>query len=1122
MRDAARPWIAGMALLVGTGVLLLGWGRVVTVAAETTPAPGKSPTIFETAGLRVGVCSYIGTNAVDRGIACVLNRRVIAHVLSYDEGVTTRTRQALRDAGVYGLVSVETRGDLSKLPYATRLLNLVVIEHLDAATVRGLTLREVLRVTVPHGVVLIGGATLEEVKSLLSKQQVEGAVRDVVEANGWVRLVTARPDWMGEWTHGLKHDAGRRGLAEDRLDPDGPGMGHMWVQWLGAQHRPPDHGSMSSHISLNGRYVSLSNAETPVWVRDGFYWRSLAGRSRQYVLSVRDAFNGMLHWTRPWRGSGPAGTKGGRMHKSRQLAGMGDIIYTIEQLDAMSIDPKTGRISSKPVLTGTDLRDGTIRFEVPLLESMTAKDDLLCDAGVVVVYRPGEAVYAFDGLTGGKKWSRIGPMRQAIADAGHLYVAFDGKNERVAALALESGKNAWTKSASGLGCGAGGLALSSAGGGRVVIVADKSRVLVLAGPDGKIEHTLDAAAIAPGSARSVGKYILAQGGTGTMLFDRATGKPARRATRTPKAVGGWACAQGSLSEEMFLAALSPRKSGPAHEFIGNQGVNISCYVGPVFANGLVYQPQQYCGCGEGGKTTGLLATSTVVPVPSREAFLEPGPLESGPAYGRAGEAGKPAQGWPTYRADAERSCSADCVMPATPRILWTRHLSRRPAQSPVVAAAWRGQHFCNLTISAPVVALGKVFVSLVDEHAIVALASGTGKQAWRFTANGRIDSPPTIHDGLCLFGSRDGWVYALNADAGTMVWRRRITPVDERISVYGQLESRFPVIGSVLVENGKAYATAGLSGQLGITLWEFEPGTGKNLAYRQLPRTSYLNDVLIKAGDGGLFINHRRVGEIDAASGTKRLWPPAGSSLRSGHSGILNTIRTLSPLCTARGFMDLGGLTAGTWAWNGERAFGFCLRKSRKPFLVVGTPGSGEGVADISAPALFGLDAGKAEGTKGPAMLWKADVKPVWAMAVGGDRLVVAGPDPAMCGALVQQTARKPSPRRPSFQDMLKGRKPAPARSTSEQNRVPIEKFPPSRDPRWEPKRIQGLWEPHRRDPLSIPGRFYVVNAADGAVTAGVQLPVTAVQDGIALADGCAYVSLADGSVVCLGAVQQE
>jgi hypothetical protein len=414
--------------------------------------------------------------------------------------------------------------------------------------------------------------------------------------------------------------------------------------------------------------------------------------------------------------------------------------------------------------------------------------------------------------------------------------------------------------------------------------------------------------------------------------------------------------------------------------------------------------------------------------------------------------------------------------------------------------------------------LGKVFVSLVDEHAVVALDAGKGEPVWRFTANGRIDSPPTIHDGLCLFGSRDGWAYALDAADGEMVWRRRITPVDERIVVYGQFESRFPAIGSVLVENGIGYATAGLSGQLGIMLWEFEPRTGETRDYRQLKRRSHLNDVLVTGGDGGLFINHRRVGKLEGTSGANGAWPAAGGSLRSGHSGILHTIRTLSPIYTGRALMELGGRKAGTWAWRGRTAFGFGLRRPWKPsFLMRATePGAGEVVADIHAPALFGLEVGKPGADGGPALLWKADVKPVWAMALARERLAVAGPDPAMSAALLPPPVRKP-PQRLSFQDMIKGRKPAPAGSASQRRRVPLEAFPASRDPLWDPERIRGLWEPRRRDPLCIAGRFYVVNAADGAVTAQLELPVTAVQDGIALADGCAYVALADGSVVCLG-----
>lgn len=214
-------------------------------------------------------------------------------------------------------------------------------------------------------------------------------------------------------------------IPED-FDPAEPGLRHMWIQWLDAQHRPPDHGSMTSHISLNGLYISLSNAETPVLIRDGFYWRAVGGRTGQYVLSARDAFNGMLHWTRPWKGSGCAGTKGGSEARSRQLAGMGDVIYTIEQTKPSVMNAETGYIVYEPELTATDASDGSIRFAVSLPSCVERRDDLFCDAGVVMVHRPDAAVYAFDAVTGAKKWEHAGPARQVAADRGRLSVGIAG------------------------------------------------------------------------------------------------------------------------------------------------------------------------------------------------------------------------------------------------------------------------------------------------------------------------------------------------------------------------------------------------------------------------------------------------------------------------------------------------------------------------------------------------------------------------------------------------------------------------------------------------------------------------------------------------------------------------
>ena len=80
--------------------------------------------------------------------------------------------------------------------------------------------------------------------------------------------------------------------------------------------------------------------------------------------------------------------------------------------------------------------------------------------------------------------------------------------------------------------------------------------------------------------------------------------------------------------------------------------------------------------------------------------------------------------------------------------------------------------------------------------------AATGETAWTFSADGRIDSPPTYYRGRLLFGSRDGWVYCLRAADGALIWRFRAAPVDRRLVAFEQVESAWPVHGSVLVDNG--------------------------------------------------------------------------------------------------------------------------------------------------------------------------------------------------------------------------------------------------------------------------------------------------------------------------------
>jgi hypothetical protein len=139
-------------------------------------------------------------------------------------------------------------------------------------------------------------------------------------------------------------------------------------------------------------------------------------------------------------------------------------------------------------------------------------------------------------------------------------------------------------------------------------------------------------------------------------------------------------------------------------------------------------------------------------------------------------------------------------------------------------------------LSSIVVAQGKLFVADVDAHAVCALDAVSGKPQWRYTAGGRVDSPPSIDHGLALFGCADGWVYCLRADDGQLVWRFRAAPDDERLVSYGQVESIWPVPGSVLVQDGSVCFVAGRCSYLdgGMHFYRLDAATGKLLAHQNI------------------------------------------------------------------------------------------------------------------------------------------------------------------------------------------------------------------------------------------------------------------------------------------------
>lgn len=244
----------------------------------------------------------------------------------------------------------------------------------------------------------------------------------------------------------------------------------------------------------------------------------------------------------------------------------------------------------------------------------------------------------------------------------------------------------------------------------------------------------------------------------------------------------------------------------------NHWVRGACMYGVMPANGLIYQPQHPCACYAESLLTGLNA---LAPAGQQADAGDQAParLHKGPAYGRqlAADTDLPGQPdeWPTFRHDPARSCSTASDI------------------APDLAVSWRaevGEHLSAMTVAG-----GKLFVADKDAHTLHALDASTGKSAWRYLAGARIDSPPTLAMGRVLFGSRDGCLHSLDAADGELAWRYRVAPAERYLVAEEQLESAWPVHGTPLVIGDRVYAVGGrsafLDGGLRMVCLDIRNGT---------------------------------------------------------------------------------------------------------------------------------------------------------------------------------------------------------------------------------------------------------------------------------------------------------
>jgi outer membrane protein assembly factor BamB len=765
-------------------------------------AAGDAQQILDATGVKGGLIVHVGCGDGRLTAGLRANDSFLVHGLDAEAKNIEQARKHISSLGLYGNVSVDRLAG-SRLPYIDNLVNLVVCDNLG-----NVTMDEVMRVLAPNGVAYIK------------------------KADKWTKTVKPRPEQMDEWTHYWR-DADGNPVAHDTLV--GPPRRLQWEcgpRW--ARHH--DHmGSMSALVSTGGRIFYIMDEGSKASIQLPAKW----------FLVARDAFNGTILWKRPiaewfthlWP------LKSGPALVTRRLVAVCDRVYVTLGLDAplTALDAATG---------------GTIRT----YKDSKTTEEVIASQGVLFLVVTESA----------KKVNEYFPKHTYVWDnttRANRDWAWDETDRRVMAVRADTGEALWEKTQRI-------VPLTLTADAKRVYFHDGEKVIGLDRNNGAELWSSEPQTRRDPVSTSFGPRLVVQddivvfaGGTRSMAGLSAetgktlwTAKHPRSGHASPEdilVVDGlvWSGAVANGKDSGIFTGLDlhtgqvknefppdvetywfhhrcyPSKATDLYllpsrtgiEFVdfrkghwtANHWVRGGCIYGIMPCNGLVYAPPQSCGCYLESKLNGF---SALAPASARDELPKISAedrLERGPAYGksetRSSKVETPAKpgDWPTYRHDASRSGFTQAAVPAKLETSWQKKLGGK--------------------LSSIVVADGRLFAASVDTHTVYSLDAVSGKALWSFTAGGRVDSPPTIYQGGVLFGSADGYVYRLRATDGQLAWRFLAAPADRRTVSYDQIESLWPVHGSVLVENGSAYCVAGRSMFLdgGMRLVQLDAGTGR-------------------------------------------------------------------------------------------------------------------------------------------------------------------------------------------------------------------------------------------------------------------------------------------------------
>ena len=262
----------------------------------------------------------------------------------------------------------------------------------------------------------------------------------------------------------------------------------------------------------------------------------------------------------------------------------------------------------------------------------------------------------------------------------------------------------------------------------------------------------------------------------------------------------------------------------------------ACQDGVVVSNGLLYWGPWMCDCNL--SLVGVLSLAPAGDFDFDSAATDAGRLEKfRDAPTKVVALDVTANDWPTYRQNNARQSGV--------------YVSVGKPSGINCEFAPKGVD----SLTAPVI-VGNLAISAASNGSVQAIDLDSKDTRWTTYTGGKIFYPPTIWNGRAFVGSADGYVYCLEAATGETIWRFRAAPENRMIPVYGKLSSTWPVASGVLVEDGIAYAAAGIANYDGTHVFALDAVTGKIVWQNNTSGRMFGDDLVTGVSVQGHLLKH--------------------------------------------------------------------------------------------------------------------------------------------------------------------------------------------------------------------------------------------------------------------------